>query len=685
MAEQSRLEIAVDSRGAESNVRNVRSELGKLERAGETASRAADDVGQSFEDVARSAGMYRDASGRLREANGRFASSARQAEIRARALGGAVNGSAGGFRAIARQSQLAVPPLQQMTSLLGGISAALVTRQVLGYSDAWNNAGNQLRQVTSSADELAGVQERLMEVANTTRSDFGSTADLYSRLARSTTELGLSQSDLIGLTRTINQSMSTSGATAAEAEGAIRQLGQGLASGALRGDEFNSIAEQAPGIMRAIAESLDMTIGELRDFAAEGGITSEIVVTALQRSADAIERDFGQAVATFGQQMTVARNNMLAFVGGSDTVEEGVANIGEAIVGLSENLDDVAQAATVVAGVFGGRMAGRFITVAAGMTTAAGAATALRTALAFLGGPVGIAVAATTAMIAFREELGLVPKPVEDARKEIDLLTGSLDDLNGASIDGAMIAINAQMFELEQQARSVREQIEALDTSGSGALGFAGGSVGEQARLQAELGGIGAKRTAAEGRLDELLALRAGLGGDGGGGDGGTVYDIVPTREQESVASSVKNLGDEADDSTTAIKDFGEQAVVSAREMASAAGSLINERGALTLNGGEQINGGRSVRQRIEAGKDLRPYWLQSDDSARPTYSTSAYDAAGSAIPRAPSMGGVAQGGPNIGTLTLVGKEGGKIDVQANEPELRKFVTDLLSGASSSV
>lgn len=239
---------------------------------------------------------------------------------------------------------------------LGGISAGLVAREVIQLTDAWQRAENQLRLVTNTTDELTAIQDQLMRVANETRSSFDATANLYTKLARSTQEMGLSQRELVDITQTINQSFAASGATADEASGAIRQLGQALASGALRGDEFNSIAEQAPGIMRAIADSLGKTIGELRDFAAEGGITAQIVVEALQGASDSIANDFGQSIATFGDKMQIAQNNLLEFVGSAEASRGTVGLFGDAVVLASENLDLLAIAASSAAAALSVRL-----------------------------------------------------------------------------------------------------------------------------------------------------------------------------------------------------------------------------------------------------------------------------------------------------------------------------------------
>jgi len=278
---------------------------------------------------------------------------------------------------------------------LAALGATIGAREIIAYSDAWTNASNQLRQVTKGAAELTQVQGKLLGVSNDTRSSFESTANLYSRLARATTEMGLSQTELIGITTTINKSFAASGATATEAAAAITQLSQGLASGALRGDEFNSVAEQAPGIMRAIAASLKMTVGDLRAFAAEGGITADIVVTALKEASDTIAGDFAKANITFGQSVTVAKNNVTAFIGQSELIGGAVGSASSLVIKLSENIETIGTVAGVAATVMAARLIPAIAQSAATMLSATTAAGALSAAMALIGGPVGVAVIAS--------------------------------------------------------------------------------------------------------------------------------------------------------------------------------------------------------------------------------------------------------------------------------------------------
>ncbi|SEN16554.1 tape measure protein [Halomonas caseinilytica] len=246
--------------------------------------------------------------------------------------------------------------LGQLKTLVTAVASAMAVQQVVRYSDAWTSVQNRLRIVTDGHAELEHVTERLMRVANESRASIGATAELYSRLWRSTRTLGTSQEELIKLTDTINKGFAASGASAQEAENAIRQLSQGLASGALRGEEFNAVSEQAPIIMRAVMQETGKARGELRDFAAEGGITSDLLIRAVQNFSGTINDEFGQTMATFSQNWVKAANNLTQFIGESGAVTTVVRESGEALVILSDNIDAVAQVAAMAASVVGGRL-----------------------------------------------------------------------------------------------------------------------------------------------------------------------------------------------------------------------------------------------------------------------------------------------------------------------------------------
>ena len=101
-----------------------------------------------------------------------------------------------------------------------------------------------------------------------------------------------------------------------------------------------------------------MTIGELRKFAGEGGITAQIVVDALRKASDEIDQNFSKTVATFGQNMEIANTNMLAWVGSSQAITSTTSTFGATVVKISENIDTLVNVVGVAALIWAGKMAG---------------------------------------------------------------------------------------------------------------------------------------------------------------------------------------------------------------------------------------------------------------------------------------------------------------------------------------
>lgn len=227
---------------------------------------------------------------------------------------------------------------------LAALGSARLTQDLVKYSDTWKGVNSQIRQVTDSEKELLAVRQMVVKTAKETRSDLEATTKLYTALDRATTHLGVSTEKQIELTKTINNLFLSGGKSAEEASGAIRQLTQGLESGALRGDEFNSVAENAPRILDALASSLGMARGELREFAATGGITAEILVKALGDYNDEAQKLADQTEKTFGQNMEIATTNLTSFVGELDSVNSIIGSVGGGIVELTDDLDDFSVA-----------------------------------------------------------------------------------------------------------------------------------------------------------------------------------------------------------------------------------------------------------------------------------------------------------------------------------------------------
>lgn len=230
-----------------------------------------------------------------------------------------------------------------LSRMAAAVTAALSFREVMSYADAWTTLNNKLANAVRANETLADVTERVFQITQDTRSSLNGTATLYSRLERATRSYNTSAGDLAKLTTIINQGFVVSGATAQEAENAIIQLSQGLASGVLRGEEFNSVNEQGNRLIVALADSLKVSVGQMRAMAAQGKLTTDVVVNGLLSQGDAIGKEFAKTTMTIGQASQIAGNNITKFIGSSTTVKTGVMVFNDAIITLSENLTAVSN------------------------------------------------------------------------------------------------------------------------------------------------------------------------------------------------------------------------------------------------------------------------------------------------------------------------------------------------------
>lgn len=263
-----------------------------------------------------------------------------------------------GFNSTAKSAGNAEKSFSSLTKVATALSAAISVQQVAEYGNAWVTVSNKLANSVRANEQLADVTQRVFDISQNTRSSIEATATLYGRLERSTRSAGTSTADLIKLTTTINKGLTVSGATTEEASSTMTQLSQALASGVLRGEEFNSISENGSRLAVALADSLGVTIGQLRAMVAEGKLTTEVVVNGLLKQSDAIAKEFANTALTMGQAFTVATNNITKFVGESSSVTTSIKIFNQGVISLSENLDIVANVVAAAAVIFGGRFTG---------------------------------------------------------------------------------------------------------------------------------------------------------------------------------------------------------------------------------------------------------------------------------------------------------------------------------------
>ncbi|MBT0520941.1 tape measure protein [Morganella morganii] len=248
--------------------------------------------------------------------------------------------------------------ISSLSRVAASLTAYLSASAVASYAEAWTVLNNKLSNSVRASESLVEVTERVFNISQDTRSSLDATATLYARLERGTRQYNTSAEDLAKLTTIINQGFIVSGATAQEAENAIIQLSQGIASGVLRGEEFNSVSEQGSRLMVALADSMGVSIGQLRAMAAEGKLTTDVVVNGLLSQGAAIGEEFSKTTQTMSQALQEAGNNITKFFGENTTISTFVSIFNDSVVTVSKNIESLTNVLLIAVGVMGSRYVG---------------------------------------------------------------------------------------------------------------------------------------------------------------------------------------------------------------------------------------------------------------------------------------------------------------------------------------
>lgn len=258
--------------------------------------------------------------------------------------------------------------MQLLNRALGAIAIGAGLRQLISLSDTFVNIQNRLKTVTTGTKELTAVTKELFEISNRTRGSFRGTVEIFSRAALAVRELGISQQETLAFTESLNQAVILSGAGAQEANNALIQLSQGLASGTLRGDELRSVLEQLPVVSDVIAKSLGVTRGELRILGEEGVISAKAIIRAFTEARVELAERFAETVPTIAQSFTILQNQAIRLIGSfseAGGVFSGIASSIQSVAAgigiLNNNLDTATDIFTALALVAISRFLGPFI------------------------------------------------------------------------------------------------------------------------------------------------------------------------------------------------------------------------------------------------------------------------------------------------------------------------------------
>lgn len=228
---------------------------------------------------------------------------------------------------------------------LGGTVVGSLAKDIGETADQYANLSARIQLATGEGEAFTQGMADVQRIAQSTNSELDATATLYTRLVQTGKDAGLSakdaQTEAASLTEVINQSIQLSGASSQAAQAAVTQLIQGLQSGVLRGEEFNSVVEQSPRLARALADGLGVTIGRLREMAQQGQITTEVLKGALGGQAQAIAAEFEKLPPTIGRAMQSLSNAWTVYIGEADKATGASRAVADAIAALGRNLDTI--------------------------------------------------------------------------------------------------------------------------------------------------------------------------------------------------------------------------------------------------------------------------------------------------------------------------------------------------------
>lgn len=226
-------------------------------------------------------------------------------------------------------------------------------QDIAALAGAYQDLAARVGLVSESVDASAQAMGELGRIAQQSHIPLATAGDLYVKLANAAKGSGASQQEMLRFTQAVSDALLVSGTSAAAAAGAMTQLSQGLASGVLRGDEFNSVAESMPPLMDAIAKHLGMARGELRAYAAQGKITQDVVRAAVAGMADEWRTMAEQMPVTVGRAMTDLTSALQQFAGESSLVQGSASALAGSLGYLAEHLAQIGELFKIGQGLAG--------------------------------------------------------------------------------------------------------------------------------------------------------------------------------------------------------------------------------------------------------------------------------------------------------------------------------------------
>jgi tape measure domain-containing protein len=239
-----------------------------------------------------------------------------------------------------------------LAASLATLGVGLSVKSLADAADSYTNLSARIRISIGDTGNFEQAMAGVHQSALMTNSSLDATAQLYVKINDVGKTMGLTQQQSLDLTNTINMAIKNGGGAAASTEAALYQFNQSLQSGVFRGDEFNSVAEQAPGLLKAMANGLGVTTGELRNMAGQGQITASVALKALQNQSKAVRDEFGKFPPTIGNAIQRIKSQWEILIGTMDQSNGASKTVAQWMMTIANNMDIVSRLLTDIGNGF---------------------------------------------------------------------------------------------------------------------------------------------------------------------------------------------------------------------------------------------------------------------------------------------------------------------------------------------
>lgn len=298
-----------------------------------------------------------------------------------------------------------------LKSIAGIAIGAGVAKSLLDIASNAQELTNKLISVSGSLGEANVKFGLVAATAQKTGSSIGGTADLYQKLAQSSTFAGSSTESLLKVTENFNKTLQISGASGAAASSALYQFAQAMQKGSLNGDEFRTITETNGYLLKILQKELNVSATELRQMASDGRLSAEIVGKALF-GADQIAKDYGKTIKTIPQAFENLQTQIMVTVKALDDSTGATAMFVSVIETIGKNLDIIIG---IAAGFFAAFAVGRIIAIATAVMEVVAALRAMSVMTAIASGGLALVLGAAAGFAAYKATEEAMKKIAEDA------------------------------------------------------------------------------------------------------------------------------------------------------------------------------------------------------------------------------------------------------------------------------